>query len=194
MIHLMNTTKPIPESLLRVLLITIGILFIPFIAMQFTDEVVWSLSDFVIAGTLLFGTGSGYILVAKKAENVVYKIATGLALASGLFIIWANLAVGLIGSENNPENLMYFGVILVGILGAVISRLNARGLMITMFSIAACMIIVAVIAFALGAHHYPYSSVMEILGVTAFFAVPFILSGLLYRNAAGLDVKNETNE
>ncbi|MFV1884021.1 MAG: hypothetical protein ACMZ7B_06015 [Balneola sp.] len=190
----MNTTNSIPGSLLRVLLIVFGLLLIPLIAMQFTNEVVWTLSDFVIAGTLLFGTGLSYVLITTKAENFVYKMATGLALVSVLFLIWANLAVGLIGSENNPENLMYFAVILIGMIGAGISRFKPKGMMLTLFAMAASMVIIALIAFALGAHHYPYSSTMEILGVTAFFTVPFILSGLLYRNAAGFDVKDEINE
>lgn len=155
--------------------------------MQFRDEVVWTLFDFIIAGVLLFGTGVGYILITRKAENLVYKIATGIALASGFFLIWANLAVGLIGSENNLENQMYFGVILIGIIGAALSRFKARGMMITLFAMAASMIVISIIAFSMGAHLYPHSSVMEIIGVTCFFVVPFVFSGLLFRNAAGID-------
>ncbi len=190
----MNTTMTLSKKLLILSGATFSLLLIPLIAMQFTDEVVWSAFDFIIAGLLLFGTGFGYLLITIKAENFIYKVASGLALASGLFLVWANLAVGLIGSENNPENLMYFGVILVGLVGAGISRFKARGMSITMFAMAGSMVLIAIIAFMLGAHNYPYSSVLEILGVTGFFSVPFVLSALLFHNVAGPDTEGEINE
>ena len=46
------------------------ILLIPLVAMQFTSEVNWTLSDFVFAGVLLFGTGLTYELVARKAGGI----------------------------------------------------------------------------------------------------------------------------
>ena len=45
----------------------------------------------------------------------------------GLLLIWMNLAVVLIGSENNPANLLYLGVLCIAILGAFIARLQPRG-------------------------------------------------------------------
>ncbi|MBO6523034.1 MAG: hypothetical protein JJ971_04350 [Balneolaceae bacterium] len=190
----MNTSPTLSKKILLLTGVTLSLLLIPLIAMQFTEEVVWSLSDFVLAGILLFGTGLSYLIITMKAGSNTYKIATGLGLGSGLFLIWANLAVGLIGSENNPENQMYFSVIVVGIIGAVLSRLKARGMMITLFSMAASMIVISIIAFSMGAHLYPHSSVMEIIGVTCFFVVPFVLSGLLFRNAADLEIETGTTE
>ncbi len=74
------------------------LLLIPFIAMQFTAEVAWTLSDFIIAGILLFGTGLTYTFITGKSKNFAYRIAIGFALFSGLLLIWVNTAVGLIGS------------------------------------------------------------------------------------------------
>jgi hypothetical protein len=39
-----------------------------------------------------------------------------------------NLAVGIIGSEDNPANLMYGGVLAVGIIGAIIARFEPHGM------------------------------------------------------------------
>jgi hypothetical protein len=72
------------------------ILLIPLIAMQFTSEVDWTLSDFVIAGALLFGTGLIFVLTARKMDKIVYRVALGVALGAVLSLVWIQLAVGII--------------------------------------------------------------------------------------------------
>ena len=86
------------------------ILLLPLLAMQITDEVVWDLADFAVAGALLFGTGLTYELAARMKGNTAYRAAVGLALAAALILVWVNLAVGLIGTEDNSANQMYGGV------------------------------------------------------------------------------------
>ena len=72
------------------------ILLIPLIAMQFTNEVKWTPFDFVIAGSLLLGTGLGIELVIRKTKNIKFQIAICLGLILVLFLISAELAVGII--------------------------------------------------------------------------------------------------
>ena len=84
---------------LSIILLTSAILLlIPFIAMQFTDEVNWTLSDFVVAGVLLFGTGLMCELVLRKVRKVELQIAICAAILIGLLLIWAELAVGIFGT------------------------------------------------------------------------------------------------
>ena len=169
------------QSIPAVALGTVLLLMIPLVAMQFTDEVDWSVVDFMIAGALLFGTGVLFVLVLRAAENIVFKVAMGLAIGATFLMIWADLAVGLIGSGPNPGNLMYIGVITVLITGIYFSRFNAAGLERAMFATALALVLVAVIALLAGMQNYPQSSVMEIIGVNLFFVAPYILSGLLFR-------------
>jgi hypothetical protein len=61
--------------------------------MQFTDEMNWSLFDFVIAGVLLFGTGVMFVLAARKMPK--YRAVIGIVLALALSWLWVELAVGL---------------------------------------------------------------------------------------------------
>ncbi len=75
-----------------------GILAIPLIAMQFSDEVDWSLSDFVIAGVLLLGTGLIIELVISKVRGTANRLAICAAVLLALFLIWAELAVGVFGT------------------------------------------------------------------------------------------------
>ena len=74
------------------------ILSIPLIAMQFTSEVNWSLSDFIIMGVLLTGTGLTGELAYRKIQNPVSRILAIAAILLALFLIWAELAVGIFGS------------------------------------------------------------------------------------------------
>jgi hypothetical protein len=123
----MNTSNSIFRSITIPATGTAILLLIPLIAMQFTDEVVWTFVDFAVAGVLLFGTGLTYMLVTRSSGSIAYRIAIGFALFTGLLLIWVNLAVGIIGTESNPANTMYFGVFFIGIIGALIARFRAKG-------------------------------------------------------------------
>lgn len=74
------------------------ILLIPFIAMQFSNEVNWSLFDFVLAGVLLMGTGFMIELSIRLIKNKNAQIAMIVAILFGLFLLWAEMAVGIFGS------------------------------------------------------------------------------------------------
>lgn len=172
------------QSLPAVALGTGLLLMVPLVAMQFTDQVDWSVFDFIIAGALLFGTGVLFVLVVRVTENIVFKCAMVLALGATFLMIWANLAVGLIGSGPNPGNLMYIGVIAVLIIGIYLSRFKPAALERAMFGTAFALLLLVVIALLANMHKYPQSSVIEIIGVNLFFATPYVVSGLLFRYVA----------
>lgn len=161
-----------------------SLLLIPLVAMQFTDQVAWGVGDFLFAGILLAGASIAFRLMTRKSGNWVYRAAVGLFVAATLFLIWANLAVGLIGSEDNAANLMYAGVLAVGLTGAAIARFRAHQMALTLFAMAAGQTLIAIIAIIAGQHRIPGSSVAEIVNVNGFFAVLFIVSALLFRHAA----------
>lgn len=71
------------------------ILFIPWVAMQFTTEINWTLSDFIIAGALLLSTGILCEIAIQKIKNLRLRVAVcGIVLLLFL-LIWAELAVGI---------------------------------------------------------------------------------------------------
>ncbi len=81
------------------ILITIAILLLtPIIAMQFTDEVNWSTSDFVIAGALLLATGLLIDFLARKIKQTKYSIVAAIAVLVVLVLVWMELAVGIFGT------------------------------------------------------------------------------------------------
>src|SRR5688572_6707106 len=66
------------KNLIYLALVTASILMVPLVGMQFSDEVLWTLSDFVFAGTLIFGTGLLYQLATRMTGNAAYRTAVGL--------------------------------------------------------------------------------------------------------------------
>ena len=80
-----------------IVLMSAILLLIPLITMQFTDEVNWTLFDFVVAGALMLGTGLMCELVIRKINKITYRIAICSALLVILLLIWAELAVGIFG-------------------------------------------------------------------------------------------------
>lgn len=121
---------------------------------------------------------------AMKTNNTAYRAAVGVALAAALFLLWLMGAVGVIGVEGDRADLMYFGVLAVGVIGAIVARFRAQGMTRALFATAFAQALVAVIALIEGKHQAPISSVAEILGLNGIFVALFIGSAWLFRRAA----------
>lgn len=90
-------SKRFGGRLARIALVTALILSVPFVAMQLTDEVAWTLSDFVVMGGLLFSTGLAYELITRNID-ARYRLAVGLVLLAIFLVIWVERAVGVFGT------------------------------------------------------------------------------------------------
>lgn len=154
----------------------VGLLLLPLVAMQFTDEVTWTLGDFIVFGAMLLVACGAYELATRLSPNRCYRAAFGLAMVGGFLQVWANLAVGIVGSENNPVNQLFFGVLLVGLLGAAIALLRPVGMARTMTAMVVVQAAAIVYTIVSGA------------GYDALFTGPFvamwIASAGLFRIAA----------
>lgn len=152
------------------------LLLLPWVAMQFTEEVAWDLADFAIFGAMLFAACGTYELAARMTGNTAYRAAVGIALATAFVLVWMNLAVGIIGTEANPANLMYGGVLAVGLLGAIIARFQPHGMSRALLGTAIAQALVAMIALVAG---WGYTLVL-----TGFFVALWLTSARLFRKAA----------
>lgn len=143
----------------------------------------WTLSDFIFAFVMLFSAGLAYELVAKKMNNKAYRLAVGLAVVMSLALVWINGAVGIIGDDAWP-NLLYLGVLVVGMIGAHISRFKPRGMSTTLFTMAIAQMAVPVIAlFITPEAMMETPGAILVFGLNAIFALLFVQSGLLFRQA-----------
>jgi len=83
------------KRFIGILLTVTVLLCIPLIAMQFTNEVNWTLSDFIIAGVLLLSTGIIIEAVARNVRNRKTRIGIVLGILMAFLLVWAELAVGI---------------------------------------------------------------------------------------------------
>jgi hypothetical protein len=161
----------------------VALLLLPLIAMQFTKEVVWTLADFMVFGVMLLMVVIPLELVARVSSSWSYRGAAALALFGMFLTIWANLAVGIVGSENNPANQLFFAALLVGIAGSVVARLRPRGMALAMVATAASLGLAFLIASS-GATDEPWvKHSVEAVG-TSIFALFFLGSAALFRRSA----------
>ncbi len=77
----------------------------------------WDVVDFIVFGAMLLSVGVIYTLARRSTANATYRVAVGVALAAAFILIWVNGAVGIIGDSSNDANMMYFGVLAIGIIG-----------------------------------------------------------------------------
>ncbi len=144
----------------------------------------WDIVDFTVFGAMLLGVGVIYTLAKRKTDNRVYRFAVGVALAAAFILIWVNGAVGIIGDESNDANMMYFGVLSVGIIGAIIARFQPHGMVRALCATALAQAAVAVIALIAGLGSTAPIWPRDILILTGFFVALWLLSAWLFRNAA----------
>lgn len=190
--HARSTTDPAYRSVIRVVLVAAFIWLLPFLALQFDwlvpdpgssspERVGWSMFDFAFAGVMLVGTGLLFQLAARKAPDIEYRAAVILALAAAFFLIWVTGAVGIIGSEDNDANLMYFGVVAVAIIGAISARFRPQGLALAMLATALVQVSVFFVALIGGSGE---DGPISVVGLTGFFAALWLASAWLFRRAA----------
>jgi hypothetical protein len=144
----------------------------------------WSGFDFVFGAVLLYGTTGLIDLAIRKGGSTAYRLGAGLAVLAAFLLIWINGAVGVIGNEDNPANLVFFGIIAVALAGSILARFEARGMSRAM--LVACALNAAVAAavpvFAWGADEPPGA-----IGLTFLiggFALMWGLSSALFAKAA----------
>ena len=120
--------------------------------------------------------------------------AIGAALATALLLLWVIGAVGLIGVEGDPFDMIYGGVLAVGVTGALIARLRPRGMARAMVATAVAQALVVVIALIAGKHHVAVSSVPEIVLSNGFFVALWLGSAWLFRSATRECVQDHQHE
>lgn len=164
--------------------IPVALLLLPAIAMRFTAEVDWDLADFIIIGALLFSCSGAFELAARIGASVFYRAGAGIAIVTMFLLIWVNLAVGIIGDEGDPANLIYAGVIAVMFGGAAIAHFGAAGMARALLATAGAHALVGLVALILGLGANEPPGPFGIVILNGVFTGLWLLSALLFRQAA----------
>jgi hypothetical protein len=152
---------------------------LPLVAMQFSAEMRWDRTDFIVWGAMLVAAAGCFEFAARISRSKPYLVAVMIAVGAAFLMTWANLAVGIIGNENNPYNVIFFGVIAIAIIGALVARFRARGMMMAMLATAIAQTLAAALAYFLDGAY--------IFVLTACFVALWLASAWLFRSAARAD-------
>ena len=135
----------------------------------------WTAMDYVFAAVMIGGTGLLFEWAIRKSGNLAYRAGIAAALAGAFMTLWANAAVGMIGPEDNPYNLLFGGVLLIALAGSIVARLRPAGMVWAMAAAAVAQ--VAAGAGGLGADPRGAVLSMGFGGIWALAALFFWAAG-----------------
>lgn len=160
-----------------------ALLVLPLVAMQFTAEVDWDETDFIVMGAMVATVGGLFELAVRLSRSWAYRGAFALALLGAFLVTWVNLAVGIVGSEDNPANLYFFAALGVGLLGALLTGGKAHGMALAMLATALGIAVALLLAQGAGPTDEPWvPRIREIKG-TGVFVLLFLASAALFRRS-----------
>ena len=160
------------------------LLLLPLVAMQLTAEVNWTVGDFIFAA-MMFGLVGGILeLAVGKSSSWAYRGAVAIAVAAGFLHVWITGAVGIIGSENNPGNLLYLVVLAFAVFGSILALGRPAGMAWAMSVTAVAEVLTPIIAYTGVAD--PVSDVLrpEVFASGILFTGMWLVSAALFRGAA----------
>jgi hypothetical protein len=161
-----------------------ALLAVPALAMRFAPEAgfSWTTSDFIVAAVLLGGVGLALEVMVRMSRDWAYRAGAALAIGTGFLLLWANLAVGLVGDEGNAANGLFLGVLLVAAVGAMLARLRPAGMAWALAATAFAQLAAA--AVALGVTPADPGRPVEIAALAGVFPALWLVSAWLFRRAA----------
>ncbi|HUV69575.1 MAG TPA: hypothetical protein VMW15_07930 [Terracidiphilus sp.] len=171
------------KTIPRVALGALAALMVPLVASRVVEGWNWQPQGFVIVYVLFFATGMAYALIARKMGVWSFKAGVAVALVAGFALGWSNMVQ--VADSGHPENLVYYSVLAVRLVGACLARLKAQGMARTLFAMAATLALIAVLLPS-GA---PPDLTRNMAIGHCVYVVLFTASGLLFRHANSAGVK-----
>jgi hypothetical protein len=158
-----------------------ALMLAPAAATRLTDEMAWDSADFILVAIILAAICGAWELAMRKTKNWAYAAGAIVAAGAAFLLFVVNGAVGYIGNEDDPVNLLFFGVLTLALGGAVIVRFRPEGMARTMAVTAGAQIVAAALAVAM------VPDVRGFLVGTAMFVPLWLLSSWLFARAARAD-------
>lgn len=155
-----------------------ALMLAPALATRLTDQMAWDPADFILVAIMLAAACGAWEFAMRKTENWAYAAGAIVAAGAALLLFLVIGAVGFIGNEDDPVNLLFFGVITLALGGAIIVRFRAGGMSRTMAVSAGAQIAAGALAVAM------VPDIRGFLVGTAMFVPLWLLSSWLFAQAA----------
>ena len=153
-----------------------ALMVLPVVVLRAFEGGEWDPGDAIFLAILFGGVALAYEIAARVPGRRAYPAAVGIAVAAVLLNAWINLAVGIIGSEDNPANFIYHALIAVALVGSVVAGFRPLGMAHAMAATAGAQALAFVAALAAG---------LGFTGpITVFFTGLWLISAGLFLRAA----------
>lgn len=143
----------------------------------------WDLLDIAAFAGMVIAAAS-IVLLARRRRNRSYRIAAAIATLGGFLLVWINGAVGIIGDEYDRANLLFFGVLAVAAVGALIARFRPGGMAVVLSVTAVAQLMVGGLAIVMNLGTTGPIWPRDIVMSTAFFSAIWLVSAWLFVRAA----------
>ncbi|HYJ83987.1 MAG TPA: hypothetical protein VEW26_14235 [Allosphingosinicella sp.] len=158
-----------------------ALMMAPAVATQVSDEMAWDSADFLLVGLMLLAACGAWELAMRRTGSWAYSAAAIVAAGTAFLLVLVNGAVGLVGSENDPVNLVFFGVLACALGAAIAVRFRAEGMARTMAVTAGAQAAAGALALAM------VPDLEGFLVGTALFFPLWLISAWLFARAARED-------
>jgi hypothetical protein len=125
--------------------------------------------------------------MAGRPGHIFYRIGIAVALGAAFLEVWINLAVGIVGSEDNPVNQGFYLVVATAAACAFTARLRADGMARAMLAVAGMqMLLAAAIATAPSTARIDAMAPIGVLALSGAFAALWLAAAALFHRSARL--------
>lgn len=120
-----------------------------------------------------------------KPERIAYRIGAGVAVGASFVQVWMNLAVGIVGNEDNPVNLDFYLVVVTAAACAFTAQFRADGMARAMLAVAGMQALLAlVVATAPSTARDDPMGPMGVLMLSGGFTALWLISAALFHRSA----------
>lgn len=125
-------------------------------------------------------------MTSNQGRNA-YGVGVAVALGVALLQVWMNLAVGIVGNEDNPVNQGFYGVVAAALACAFTARFTPDGMARAMLATAGVQALLALaIATAPSTARIQPDEPIKVLVLSGGFVTLWLISAAFFHRSARL--------
>lgn len=125
-------------------------------------------------------------MVRGKSGQKEYRLGIVVATAASFVQVWMNLAVGIVGSNDNPVNQGFFGVVATAAACTFVARFRPSGMARAMLAVAGVQVLLAMAVATAPSTALDPMGVAGVLMLSGLFVASWLISAALFLRSARL--------